>query len=96
MTRILFSLVATAAVAVANAPAVAVASEEASDRASIFGAYGFFWLLGLAGAGLALYKAWEFFQWMEAQSPGTPRMVEIAGYVRTGAEIGRASCRERV
>jgi Na+/H+-translocating membrane pyrophosphatase len=86
VTRILLTLVAAATVAVANSPAIAFASEEGAERASIFGAYGFFWLLGLAGAALALYKAWEFFQWMEAQSPGTPRMVEIAGYVRTGAD----------
>ncbi|MDA1039213.1 MAG: sodium/proton-translocating pyrophosphatase, partial [Planctomycetota bacterium] len=52
----------------------------------MFGAYGFFWVVGLAGACLALYKAWDFFKWMESQSPGTERMVEIAGYVRTGAD----------
>jgi inorganic pyrophosphatase/K(+)-stimulated pyrophosphate-energized sodium pump len=86
VTRILLSLIAAATVAVANSPAIAFASEESSERASIFGAYGFFWLLAVAGAGLALYKAWEFFKWMETQSPGTPRMVEIAGYVRTGAD----------
>jgi inorganic pyrophosphatase/K(+)-stimulated pyrophosphate-energized sodium pump len=63
-----------------------MASEGMDERVSVFSAYGFFWLLGIAGAGLALSKAWEFFQWMEAQPPGTPRMVEIAGYVRTGAD----------
>ena len=45
-----------------------------------------FWLLATAGACLALYKAWEFFKWMESQPVGTPEMVKIAGYVRTGAD----------
>ena len=55
------------------------------ENPSFFGAFGFFWLLGLGCACLALYKAWDFYKWMEGQSPGTPRMVEIAGFVRTGA-----------
>ncbi len=79
----LFLLVAT--VAAAAFPGIASAADEATT-VSIFGAYGFFWLLGLACACLALYKAWDFFKWMEAQSPGTPRMQEIAGFVRTGAD----------
>ena len=74
-----------ATVAAAAFPGVASAADEATT-VSIFGAYGFFWLLGLACACLALYKAWDFFKWMEAQSPGTPRMQEIAGFVRTGAD----------
>jgi K(+)-stimulated pyrophosphate-energized sodium pump len=81
-TSILF-VVAT--VAAALLPGLAQAADEATTE-SIFGAYGFFWLLATAGACLALYKAWDFFKWMEAQSPGTPRMQEIAGYVRTGAD----------
>ncbi len=79
----LFLFVAT--VAAATFPGIASAADEVTTE-SIFGAYGFFWLLGLACACLALYKAWDFFKWMEAQSPGTPRMQEIAGYVRTGAD----------
>ncbi|MFM7033734.1 MAG: sodium-translocating pyrophosphatase [Planctomycetia bacterium] len=35
---------------------------------------------------LALFQAWQFFRWMEAQPAGTQKMVEIAGYVRTGAD----------
>ncbi len=66
-------------------PAVALAADDTGTK-SIFGAYGFFWLLGLIGACVALYKAWDFFKWMESQSPGTERMSEIAGYVRTGAD----------
>lgn len=79
----MFFVVAT--VAASLLPGLAQAADEATT-VSIFGAYGFFWLLGTAGACLALYKAWDFFKWMEAQSPGTPRMQEIAGYVRTGAD----------
>jgi K(+)-stimulated pyrophosphate-energized sodium pump len=85
VARPLSPLVFVATVAAAAFPGIASAAEEATT-VSIFGAYGFFWLLGLAGACLALYKAWDFFKWMEAQSPGTPRMQEIAGYVRTGAD----------
>jgi K(+)-stimulated pyrophosphate-energized sodium pump len=81
-------LSAVAAVAAACLPAVALAAgdAEAPPTFGLFSVYGFFWLLGLAGACLALYKAWDFYKWMEAQSPGTERMSEIAGYVRTGAD----------
>jgi len=85
VARPLSPLVFVATVAAAAFPGIASAAEEATT-VSIFGAYGFFWLLGLACACLALYKAWDFFKWMEAQSPGTPRMQEIAGFVRTGAD----------
>ena len=85
MTRPTRFLPVLAMVATTCLPGIALAADEATTE-SIFGAFGFFWLLGLAGAVLALYKAWDFFKWMEAQSPGTPRMVEIAGYVRTGAD----------
>jgi K(+)-stimulated pyrophosphate-energized sodium pump len=85
VARPLSLLCFVATVAAAAFPAIASAAEEATT-VSIFGAYGFFWLLGLGCACLALYKAWDFFKWMEAQSPGTPRMQEIAGFVRTGAD----------
>ncbi len=86
MSRPSFSFVAAATAAAVSFPAIASASEDVADRVSMFGAYGVFWLLALAGACLALYKAWDFFKWMESQSPGTPEMVKIAGYVRTGAD----------
>ncbi len=76
--------VATTVVA-ASLPVVASAAEEITTE-WMFGAYGFFWLLATAGACLALYKAWEFFKWMESQPAGTPEMITIAGYVRTGAD----------
>jgi len=47
---------------------------------------GFWWLVGMAAAAVALSQAWQFFQWMESQPAGTPDMVRIAGYVQTGAD----------
>ncbi|MFM7108859.1 MAG: sodium-translocating pyrophosphatase [Planctomycetaceae bacterium] len=44
------------------------------------------WLVGVGGATLALLQARQFFQWMKDQPAGTPRMIEIAGFVRTGAD----------
>ncbi len=43
------------------------------------------WLVGVGGSSLALYQAWQFFIWMEAQPAGTPKMIEIAEDVRRGA-----------
>jgi inorganic pyrophosphatase/K(+)-stimulated pyrophosphate-energized sodium pump len=48
--------------------------------------YVMWWLLGMGGSALALFQAWQFFQWMEAQPAGTQKMIDIAGYVRTGAD----------
>ena len=48
--------------------------------------YVFWWLVGVGGAAVALFQAWQFFQWMEAQPAGTQKMIDIAGYVRTGAD----------
>jgi hypothetical protein len=55
-----------------------------SGFANLF--YVFWWLLGVGGSALALFQAWQFFQWMEAQPAGTQKMIDIAGYVRTGAD----------
>jgi inorganic pyrophosphatase/K(+)-stimulated pyrophosphate-energized sodium pump len=44
------------------------------------------WLVGVGGAALALFQARQFFLWMEAQPAGTQKMIDIAGYVRTGAD----------
>ncbi len=70
-------------------PCLAVAADAEPAAAQTYwliGIYGFWWAVGVAGAVLALYQAWQFFLWMEAQPAGTPRMIEIAGYVRTGAD----------
>ncbi|MBM4011181.1 MAG: sodium-translocating pyrophosphatase [Planctomycetes bacterium] len=48
--------------------------------------YILWWLVGVGGSALALFQAWQFFQWMEAQPAGTQKMIDIAGYVRTGAD----------
>ena len=54
-----------------------------SGFANLF--YLFWWLVGVAGSVLALWQAWQFFHWMEAQPAGTPKMIEIAEDVRKGA-----------
>ncbi len=56
--------------------------------------YGFWWLLAVAGSALALYQAWQFYTWMESQPAGTPDMIRIAGYVRTGADAYLAQQRQ--
>ena len=65
---------------------VAFASEAAAPTGAANLFYVLWWLVGVGGASLALYQAWQFFQWMVAQPAGTPKMIEIAGYVRTGAD----------
>ncbi len=66
-------------------PVSLLASSESGPSAWFFGIYGLFWLVGLAGAGYALWQAWQFYRWMEGQSGGSEKNIEIAGYVRTGA-----------
>ena len=80
------SLAAFAMTLLSSAVAVAAVEPATDERVWLFGPYGFWWLVGIAGASLALYQAWQFFKWMEVQPAGTPRMIEIAGYVRTGAD----------
>ena len=48
--------------------------------------YVLWWLVAMASSALALFQAWQFFKWMEAQPAGTQKMIDIAGYVRTGAD----------
>ena len=43
-----------------------------------------FWLVPIAGV-VALAMAWHFFRAMRREQEGTPRMREIAAYVRHGA-----------
>jgi inorganic pyrophosphatase/K(+)-stimulated pyrophosphate-energized sodium pump len=59
---------------------------EADQTLWLIGPYGFWWLLGVAGSVLALWQAWQFFGWVERQPAGSQRMIDIAGYVRTGAD----------
>jgi len=44
-----------------------------------------YWAVAFAGSLAALFFAWHFFKAMMASDPGNAEMVEIAGYVRTGA-----------
>lgn len=43
------------------------------------------WGVAFVGAIAALVQAFLFYKWMKQQDEGTPKMIEIAGYVRTGA-----------
>ncbi len=43
------------------------------------------WAIALVGSLLALGVAYNFYKWMMDQDDGDPRMVEIAGHVRAGA-----------
>lgn len=43
------------------------------------------WGLSLLASIAALVQAWLFYKTMMAADPGTPRMIEIAGFVREGA-----------
>ena len=58
----------------------------APEQVWFIGVYGFWWLVALGCSVLALLQAWQFFKWMEAQPAGSQKMIDIAGYVRTGAD----------
>ena len=60
------------------------AAADAADEGGGF-LFVFIWLLALAGSIAALYQAKQFYNSMIASDEGTPRMVEIAGFVRQGA-----------
>jgi inorganic pyrophosphatase/K(+)-stimulated pyrophosphate-energized sodium pump len=66
--------------------ALAADAAHAEQRKWLFGPYGFWWLVGVAGSALALLQARQFFTWMADQPAGTQKMIDIAGYVRTGAD----------
>ena len=46
---------------------------------------GIIWLIAFAASLIALIQAFLFFKTMMSADEGSPRMVEIAGYVREGA-----------
>ena len=85
-------LAASIAVAVSAflVPTIASAADAAAaggEQSKWFiGPYGFWWLVGTAGSVLALMQAFQFFKWMESQPAGSQKMIDIAGYVRTGAD----------
>jgi len=84
------ALLAAAAVFTLACGLSAVASAEEAGAASGAGTgsswWIFFpWVIGVAGSVVGLFFAWKFFQEMMASEKGDPRMEEIAGYVREGA-----------
>jgi len=68
--------------AAAEKPAASAPAAGDQGESWIFKA---FWLLAFAAAISALVFAWRFFKSMMAADEGTPEMIEIAGYVREGA-----------
>ena len=86
MNRFLAAGAAVCSVLLAAATASAAEAADAASPVWFFGPYGFWWLVGTAGSVLALVQAWQFFKWMEAQPAGSQKMIDIAGYVRTGAD----------
>jgi inorganic pyrophosphatase/K(+)-stimulated pyrophosphate-energized sodium pump len=82
-----FAAAVAAIVATLPVPVLAAeAAPAAGETLWLLGPFGFWWLLGVVGSVLALWQAWQFYGWMERQDPGTQRMIDIAGYVRTGAD----------
>ncbi|MBN2024429.1 MAG: sodium-translocating pyrophosphatase [Pirellulales bacterium] len=63
------------------APATAPAVGSTTTQALLI----VFWAIALVSSLAALVVARHFFLWMKRQDEGTAEMVEIAGYVRTGA-----------
>ncbi len=76
-----------AAEATANKDATSVGSSVSDGwgNAPVRSEEYFFWLALLTASLLALFFAFKFFREMKRADPGTPRMVEIAQYVTTGA-----------
>ncbi len=73
---VLMNLLAAPPLLAADAPGAA----EASEVAVCLG-----WTVAFAGAVLALFWAYKFYLWMKEQPEGDERMIQIAGYVRQGA-----------
>ncbi len=83
---VLIAFVCTAQPAFAQEAAPAVASPAAAATESGFATSAvLIWALCLASSIAALFQAYSFFKWMAKADPGTPKMIEIAGYVTTGA-----------
>src|SRR6056297_2886192 len=66
------------------------AQEEAASGAGAAASVGqakfvFIWFVAFLGSIAALVQAYLFYKWVVAADQGTERMIEIAGYVRQGA-----------
>ena len=67
-------------------PAICLAESTSADAAAGFATESYLiWGVAFLGSVAALVQAFLFYQSMKAADEGTPKMVEIAGYVRTGA-----------
>ena len=84
---LLIAVCATAGVAYAQSAAVSSppAAESHSESSGFQTMAIGIWALALVGALAALVQAMSFYKWMNQADPGNARMVEIAGFVRTGA-----------
>ncbi len=69
----------------ASDTASTVADTSGDGKGAVSTLLWFWWLLALAAAGFALYKAKEYFGEVLASDEGDDRMQEIARYVREGA-----------
>lgn len=92
--RLFAALALLALVGLAVVPSIALAQEAvapsaAPTTAATTGSFGvmeyIYWTICLIASIVALVQAWIFYKAMMASDEGTPKMVEIAGYVRTGA-----------
>ena len=87
----MITMVVVAVVLLSQSPLQAEAHvDSASDSAEAATGLGFmefvFWGIAFAGSLVALAFAWKFYKSMIEADEGTPRMIEIAGYVRDGAK----------
>ena len=82
---VLIAFVCTAQPAFAQEATPAVASPAAAAESSFAKWAVVIWGLSLLSSVAALFQAYSFFKWMAKADPGTPKMIEIAGYVTTGA-----------
>jgi inorganic pyrophosphatase/K(+)-stimulated pyrophosphate-energized sodium pump len=90
VTQVAALAVALASVALTATTAIAQEVEQAADAAvssDVSSHWHFYmiWGIALVGSIVALVQAYAFFKQMMASDAGTPKMVEIAGYVREGA-----------
>ncbi len=74
-------MLATAGQAVAQEAEAVVSSAAGGGQAKFV----IIWLVCLAGSIAALVQAYLFYKWVLAAPPGNDRMIEIAGFVREGA-----------
>ena len=80
-----FTSLATALALIFTQATTVLAQEEAASESGGGGTALIIWLLAFVGSLTALYFAFTFFKSMMAADEGNARMVEIAGYVREGA-----------